>query len=75
MGFEIFSSRKDYNAMSLRDDKRRENEKGWLNVTARSDGSREQQVVVDTKERSTDVKSWGNKKVALILAGRTNKGP
>lgn len=43
-------------------------------VTARNGGSREQQVV-DTKERSTDVKSWGNKKVALILAGRANKGP
>lgn len=43
-------------------------------VTARSDGSHEQQVV-DAKKRSTDVKSWGNKKVALILAGRANKGP
>lgn len=43
-------------------------------VTARNGGSREQQVV-DAKERSTDVKSWGNKKVALILAGRPNKGP
>lgn len=41
---------------------------------SRNGGSRVQQVV-DAKERSTDVKSWGNKKVALILAGRTNKGP
>lgn len=59
-------------------------EQGWqkkagkrervADVTARNGGSREQQVV-DAKERSTDVKSWGNKKVALILAGRANKGP
>jgi len=77
MGFRDFSefSRRGYNATSpMGDDKRRLKRKRVAGVTARSGGSREQQVV-DAKERSTDVKSWGNKKVALILAGRANKGP
>lgn len=66
---------KDYNATSpnggWQKAKKRER---VADVMARDGGSREQQVV-DAKERSTDVKSWGNKKVALILAGRANKGP
>jgi len=55
--------------------KKAEKWKRVVGVAARNGGSRVQQVV-DAKERSTDVKSWGNKKVALILAGRAaNKGP
>lgn len=53
------------------DDKRRRRRKtrGWLaGVAARNGGGSREQQVVDAKERSTDVKSWGNKKVALILA-------
>lgn len=67
---------KDYNATSPHGgwQKKTGKRERVADVTTRNGGSREQQVV-DAKERSTDVKSWGNKKVALILAGRANKGP
>lgn len=42
-----------------------EEKQGRFGVATRSIGTWEQQVV-DAKERSTDVKSWGNKKVTLI---------
>jgi len=72
----LLSQVKDYNATSPNEgwQKKAGKRERVAGVTARNGGSRVQQVV-DAKERSTDVKSWGNKKVALILAGRANKGP
>lgn len=55
---------------------RSRNERGWRGQQCRGKERRVARVqqVAEVKARSTDVKSRGNKKVALILAGRTNKG-